>query len=82
MKEHKKELIIIESNTNYEFTTAKILYNKYKIGTLELQVNTRFPSFSTTQFLRAATTNTTYNLPFKPMFVGEPTNTQYIYINF
>lgn len=45
MKEHQKELIIVpNSSTTSDFTTSKILYNNYEIGTLQLVNAPRFQS--------------------------------------
>jgi hypothetical protein len=45
MKEHQKELIIIPNLTSTsDFTTSKILYNNYEIGTLQLQIGPIFSS--------------------------------------
>ena len=45
MKEHQKELIIIpNTSSTSNFTTSKILYNNYEIGTLQLQIGPGFSS--------------------------------------
>ena len=57
MKEQKKELIIVQSNTDDELTTGKILYNNYEIGTLQLQNG---PKFSPISEVPGAPFNTQY----------------------